>query len=169
MKQKNFFQLVVMGAICSLLMIPNSSFAAESPDFTGKWKFNESESTMGEGRFFAAVEMTVNQEGNIITIERTRTGRNGQKRTTSETITLDGEENVVEREYGTSTYIATWSDDKNSLTIETEMEFNRQGETFTMNRKEIWSLEEGGKVLNIQSTSSSQRGTRAATLIYDKM
>lgn len=169
MKQKQFFQLFARGVICSLLMIPTYSFASTNSDFTGQWKFNESESTMGEGRFFAAEEMMVKQEGNTITIDRTLTGRDGQKRTTSETITLDGKENVVEREYGTSTYTATWSDDKNSLTIETEMEFSRQGETFTMSRKEVWSLEEGGKVLNIQFTSSSQRGTRSATLVYDKI
>jgi hypothetical protein len=169
MKQKQFFQMFAMGVILSLLMITTSSFAAKNPDFTGKWKFNETESTMGEGRFFAAEEMTVKQEGNTITIDRTRTGRDGQMRTTTETITLDGKENVSERERGTTTYIATWSEDNNSLIIETETKFSRQGETFTMNRKEVWSLDKGGKVLTIQSTSSSQRGDRSATLIYDKI
>ncbi|HER08163.1 MAG TPA: hypothetical protein ENO20_04565 [Bacteroides sp.] len=169
MKQKHLFQLFTLGVVCSFLTLSASSLAAKNPDFTGKWKFNETESTMGEGRFFAAEEMSVTQDGKAITIERTRAGRDGQVRTTSETITLDGKENVDEQEYGKSTYRATWSDDNTSLIIETETEFQRQGETFTMSRKEIWSLDKGGKVLTIESTSSSQRGTRSATLIYDKI
>lgn len=169
MKQKQIIQLFALGMICSFLTLSTTSVAAQNPDFTGKWKFNETESTMGEGRFFAADEMSVTQDGKTITIERTRAGRDGQMRTTSETITLDGKENVEEREYGKSTYIASWSDDNNSLIIETETEFQRQGDTFKMSRKEIWSLDKGGNPLNIESTSSSQRGTRSATLVYDKV
>ena len=169
MKQKHLFQLAGPAMISLFLLISSGSFAAQKPEFTGTWKFNETESTMGEGRFFAAGQIAVKQEGNTITIERTLRGRDGQSRTMTETITLDGNENVVEREYGKTTHTATWSDDRKSLIIETESEFNRQGDTFTMTRKEVWSLEEGGKVLNIQSSSSSQRGTRSATLIYDRI
>lgn len=161
--------MFTLGVICSFLLASAGSLEAKNPDFSGKWKFNETESAMGEGRFFAAEEMTVTQDGKTITIERTRAGRDGQMRTTTETITLDGKENVEEREFGKSTYKATWSADQNSLVIETETEFQRQGDTFTMSRKETWSLAEGDKVLKIESASSSQRGTRSATLIYDRL
>ncbi|RLD65776.1 MAG: hypothetical protein DRI98_14360 [Bacteroidetes bacterium] len=154
--------------ICALLAIPSNSFAGDKVDFTGEWVLNESKSDLGEGRAFAAFKIAVKQEGNTITIERTRTGRDGEERTNSETLTLDGKENINEGERGSSTSVLTWSEDGNSLTIKSKREFNRQGETFEMNSTQVWTLAEDGKVLKIQSDISSSRGERSASLVYDK-
>lgn len=40
MNQKQFLKLFAMGVICSLLMIPISSFAATNSYFTGQWNFH---------------------------------------------------------------------------------------------------------------------------------
>ena len=168
MKQNKIFQLLVMSMIFSLLLIPTTSFAGKKADFTGNWTFNESKSELGEGRFFSAMKMTVTQEKKTITIERTRSGRDGQERTSSETLTMDGKENINKTENRSSTSFATWSDDGTTLTIKSKREFNRQGETFEMNSTEIWTLDEDGKVLKIQSDTSSSRGERSVTLVYDK-
>ena len=169
MKSKKTFHLIAMAVICSLLVIPKTSFAGKKKaDFTGEWALNESKSDLGEGRFFSAVKMNVAQDGKTITIDRTRTGRNGEERTTQETLTLDGKENTAEAENRSTTSTASWSDDKTSLTIKSAIEFNRQGETFEMNRTETWTLAEDGMMLTIQSDSSSARGDRSVTLIYDK-
>ncbi|MBA7550903.1 hypothetical protein ES705_43433 [subsurface metagenome] len=168
MKQNKIFQMLVMAVICSLLLIPTSSFAGEKVDFTGEWTLNESSSDLGEGRFFSATKMTVKQEGNTITIERTRSGRDGQERTRSETLTMDGKENINKNENRSSNSIATWSDDGTTLTIKSNREFNRQGETFEMKSTEIWTLDKDGKILKIQSDTSSSRGERSVTLVYDK-
>jgi len=154
--------------ICALLAIPSNSFAGDKVDFTGEWVLNESKSDLGEGRAFAAFKIAVKQEGNTITIERTRTGRDGEERTNSETLTLDGKENIDEGERGSSTSVLSWSEDGNSLTIKSKREFNRQGETFEMNSTQVWTLAEDGKVLKIQSDISSSRGERSSTLVYDK-
>ena len=166
MKQRQVIQLFVMAMICSLLIIPTASFAGEKVDFTGEWTLNESKSDLGEGRFFSAAKITVKQEGKTITIERTRTGRDGQERTTSQMLTMDGKENINETENRSSTSVATWSGDKSTLTIKSNMEFTRQGETFEMKNTQIWTLEEDGKILKIQSDSSSSRGDRSVTLVY---
>ncbi|RLD92035.1 MAG: hypothetical protein DRJ29_12825 [Bacteroidetes bacterium] len=154
--------------ICALLAIPSNSFAGDKVDFTGEWVLNEDKSDLGEGRAFAAFKIAVKQEGNTITIERTRTGRDGEERTNSETLTLDGKENIDEGERGSSTSVLSWSEDGNSLTIKSKREFNRQGETFEMNSTQVWTLAEDGKVLKIQSDISSSRGERSASLVYDK-
>jgi hypothetical protein len=155
--------LIIM--LCSPLIV-NAASAAKKVDFSGKWVLNETKSNLGEGNFFSAVKMTVTQDGNTITIERTRTGRDGQERTSSETLTLDGKENVAESDNRNTTTVASWSEDGTTLTIKSKTEFSRQGETFVMNRTETWTLD--GKTLNIQSDSSSSRGDRSAKLVYDK-
>ena len=80
MKQGRFFQVLSLSMICTLLAIPSNSFAGGKTDFTGEWALNESKSDLGEGRGFAAFKIVVNQEGNTLTIERTRAGRDGEDR-----------------------------------------------------------------------------------------
>lgn len=168
MKQFRFFQMLSIAMICALLAIPTISFAGEKVDFSGEWKLNEDKSDLGEGRAFAAFKIAVKQEGNTLIIERTRSGRDGEERTSSETLSMDGKENINENERGSSTSVLTWSEDGNSLTIKSKREFNRQGETFEMNSTEVWILAEDGKLLSIQSDISSSRGERSATLVYEK-
>ena len=168
MKRIRIFQVLTVTALCSLLLIPAASFAGEKTDFTGEWTLNEDKSDLGEGRAFAAFKIAVKQEGNTITIERTRMGRDGEERTNSETLTLDGKENINESERGSSSSVLKWSDDGSALTITSKREFNRQGETFEMNSTEVWTLAEDGKILKIQSDISSPRGERSVSLVYEK-
>jgi hypothetical protein len=168
MKRIRIFQVLTVTALCSLLLIPAASFAGEKTDFTGEWTLNEDKSDLGEGGAFAAFKIAVKQEGNTITIERTRTGRDGEERTNSETLTLDGKENINESERGSSSSVLTLSDDGTALTIKSKREFNRQGETFEMNSTEVWMLAKDGKILNIQSAISSPRGERSLSMVYEK-
>ncbi len=168
MHRNRIFQGLTVSVIFALLAIPSISFAGDLTDFTGEWTLNESKSDLGEGRAFAAFKIVVKQEGNTLTIERTRSGRDGEERTNSETLTMDGKENINESERGSSTSVVTWSDDGTTLTIKATREFNRQGETFEMNSTEVWTLAGDGKTLKIQSDISSPRGERSVTLIYEK-
>ncbi len=168
MKRIRIFQILLVSLIIAFLAIPSISFAGDKVDFTGEWALNEDKSDLGEGRGFAAFKIVVKQEGNTLTIERTRTGRDGEERTNSETLTMDGKENINENERGSSTSVVTWSDDETTLTIKATREFNRQGEIFEMNSTEVWTLAGDGKILSIQSDISSSRGERSATLVYEK-
>ena len=103
MKQKRVFQLLVMAVLGSLLVVPANAMAAKKANFTGEWALNESKSELGEGRMYSPVKMTVQQEGNSITLERTRTGRDGEERSSKEVLTLDGEESMNKSENRTST------------------------------------------------------------------
>jgi len=168
MKQSRIFQVLAVSMICAILAIPSISFAGDKVNFAGEWSLNEDKSDFGDGPAFAAIKIFVKQEGNTITIERTRMGRDGEERTSSETLTMDGKENINEGERGTSNSVVTWSDDGTTLTIKSVREFNRQGETFEMNSTEVWTLTEDGENLKIQSDISSSRGERSVSLVYDK-
>jgi hypothetical protein len=165
MKLQRIFQRSGLSMICTLLLISSSSLFAQV-NFSGTWALNESESNIGEFRFGAIPEMVVEQQGNTITIERTRSGRDGQRMTTSETLTMDGKENVNKGENRSSTSTVTWSGDKTTMTIKSSIEMNFQGNSFNSTSTENWKLD--GAVLTIQSTTSSQRGDRSMTLVYDK-
>lgn len=168
MKQKRNYYLRGMIMLCSFLIIPAFSFAAGNIDFTGEWALNNEKSELGEGRFFSPIRITVKQETEAITIDRTTTGRNGDERTMSQTLTMDGKENKMETERRSSTTVVTWSEDGSVLTIKADSEFSRQGEVMKMNSEQIWTLEEDGKILKIQSSMSTPRGDRAVILVYDK-
>ena len=168
MKQKRFFQLLGMAVLFSFLLAPANTQAQKKVNFSGKWALNESKSNVGEGRFMSSPEMNVKQEGNSIMIERTRTGRDGQTRTRSETLTMDGKENINKSENRSSTTSVTWSGDGTSMTLKSNTSMSRQGETFEMKSTETWKLSGDGKTLTVQSTTSSSRGERSATLVYDK-
>ena len=168
MKRFRLFQVLTVSLICSFLVTSTSSFAQKKVDFSGEWTLNEDKSDFGDGPAFAAIKIVVKQEGESITIERTRVGRDGEERTSSETLTMDGKENVSENERGTSSSVLSWSGDGTNLTIKSKREFNRDGETFEMNSTETWTLSEDGKILKIQSDTSSQMGERSVSLVYDK-
>ena len=167
MKQRRFFHLYVMAMLCSLLVIPAASLSAQA-NFSGSWTLNESKSNLGEGRFRLSAQLSVKQQGDAITIERTRAGRDGQNTTTSETLTLDGKEIVNKTENRSSTSSATWAANKTSLTIKSTVESTRGDQAFTTTSTDTWTLDGTGSVLTIQSNSTSQRGDRSVTLVYDK-
>jgi hypothetical protein len=168
MERGQIFQQLGMTLLCLFLLYPVNAQAGEKVDFSGEWVLNESKSNLGEGRFFSSTKMTVKQEESTIMIERTSTGRDGEQRTRSETLTMDGKENVNKSENRSSTTTVSWSDDGISMTLNSNREFSRQGETFEMKSEETWTLSGDGNTLTIQSTTSSPRGERSVTLVYDK-
>lgn len=166
---RNSVQVLTIAFLVSFFLIPMGSYAQdEKVDFSGEWSFNESKSNMGEGRFPATSKLTIKQEGNDLTIERLRTGRDGQEMKSTQKLTLDGKESENDAGRGTRKSTATWSDDGKTLTIKSTMVFDRNGETMEMKSIEQWKLTGGGKILSIESSSSTPRGERKATLVYDK-
>lgn len=144
-------------------------------NFTGNWAFDESKSTLPEssgqgrgGRGMIAIKIDVVQNNNDITIKRTSTGRDGQEFTSEEKLTLDGKlcKNTLRNREVEST--ATWSTDKKTLTIKSSSTFQGNQGSMTIKTTEIFTLIEGGKALQIESTSESPRGERKAKLVYTK-
>ena len=166
---RNSVQVLTIAFLVSFFLIPMDSYAQDGKvNFSGEWSFNESKSDMGEGRFPATSKLTIKQEGNNLTIERLRTGRDGQERKSTQELTLDGKESESDTGRGTRKSTVTWSEDGKTLTIKSTMLFDRDGETMEMKSIEQWNLTDGGKNLSIESSSSTPMGEREATLVYDK-
>jgi hypothetical protein len=152
------------------LLVFSCVVSAEAKDvsFAGSWTLNSEKSDLGESRMrgFSPTELSVTQNGGKLVVESTRRGRNGQDMTTEMTYTLDGKECSNDSEYRKSTSTAKWSDDGKMLTISTKSTFSRNGNEFTFETVEIWTMDGGS--LTIDSTMNSRRGERKTRLVYDK-
>ncbi len=139
------------------------------PNFTGTWTLDKDKSDLGEGRRggMAATTLTVDH-GAKLEIERVSTGRDGEERKMTETLTLDGKKctNVWFR--GDKESTVTFSSDKNTLIITSIIAMNFNGNDFELNSEEKWSLDKDGKVLTIEAKSTTPRGDREQTLVYNK-
>lgn len=172
--------LLVMAA----LLLPRTLMAQDSKtNFTGSWTYNSAKSTgsqpqgqpQGQGQLpggqgrggFGGGDLTVTQEGNLLTVERTMTGPDGMARTTASKYTLDGKESINTTRMGESKSYATWSPDGKKLTIKTSRTMNRNGGSTTITSIEVWSLTDG-KTLQIETATTTPSGERKQTSVYIK-
>jgi hypothetical protein len=176
MKRNVTLQLLSLTIIMAFLLMPFTTNAQGSKaNFAGTWAFNAEKSNMGQppqggggqrmggggGNFVAT------QVANLLTVERTRTGQDGQAVTTTSKYTLDGKESINTTARGESKSTATWSADGKSLTIVTRRSFERDGQTMEMTTTEVWSLTSPTS-LSVVSTMNTPNGERKTTAVYDK-
>jgi hypothetical protein len=154
----------------ALILLPLSmSGQGSKTNFSGTWTYNAEKSTQsqGQGMGRSGGDLTVKQEGNLLTVDRTFQGRDGGAMTMSSKYTLDGKESVNQSRMGDSKSVATWSADGKTLTIKTTRTMTREGQSRTMNSTEVWTLTDA-KTLSIESTMPSQNGERKVTSVYNK-
>ncbi len=159
---------VVCGFFAICILLSSASFA--QVNFSGSWAFNESKSNLGEGGFrMFSPTISITQDANTFTIERTYTTQDGEQRKTTEKYSLDGKESVNTVFNSTQKKsTATWAADKQSLKVSSSMVFEYNGESNEIKTVETYKLADGGKSLSIDSQSTSSRGERKTSLIYDK-
>jgi hypothetical protein len=131
--------------ICLLIFASFTiSGLAQAPDFSGKWKLNDSKSKLGAEFSFAPKSLTITQESNLMTVERVSEFQ-GNEFTSKSAYTLDGKESKNEGFQGMENVsVAKWSDDGQSLTIVTTIETQNGGE---MHIKGTYSMEDGNLVV----------------------
>jgi len=158
--------------LSGIFLLFTSVISAQKVDFSGTWTYNKTKSVIsGEGGpRGAAVKMTIKQEANNLSIEKTTRRQSGEENTFTENYMLDGMESENPT-FGdrTKKSTATWSDDKKSLTITSKMVFERDGQQMEINTIEIFTLSPDKKNLSIDYTSKSSRGERKNTFVYDKV
>ena len=162
-KSTVFVTAAAFAAICSAHTV------RESANFSGEWTLNEQKSELGEmGARVAAKKLKVSQTADAIITDKTSTF-NGEERKTTEKISLDGKEseNIV---FGNSKKKSTakWGADGQTLTLNSTIAFERNGETMEIKGTENWKLLDAGKTLSIESTSVSTRGTFTVKAVYEK-
>lgn len=142
-------------------------------DFSGTWNLNAEKSIQpqgdqgGGGMRMGGGNFVAKQEANLLTIDRTRTGQDGQSTTTTMKYTLDGKESINTSPRGDSKSVAKWSSDGKSLTIETSRTMDMNGESMTMKSTEAWTLTDA-KTLTVASTRQGPNGEVKTTMVYDK-
>ena len=149
-----------------ILFVANSTTFAQGgkANFSGTWAFNESKSTPSQGGpRMAATSMTITQDGNNLTVDRTSQGPDGEMKTTSK-FTLDGKE-CVNTIFGDNTRksVVTWSADGKALNFAHTMNFNGQEFKST----ESWKINDD-KTLAIETVFNGPNGEMKATNVYDK-
>ena len=135
----------------------------QTPDFSGKWKLNNTKSNLGTEFSMAPLEVVVTHKGNDFTIEK-HSDFQGETFTTTEKYTLDGKEctNSVWQDMQKKSTV-TWSDDKKSFKVASKLDIG--GEEITIN--EVFRMD--GASLVIDSSSSSSFGDMAEKMVYDKI
>ena len=63
---------------------------------------------------------------------------------------------------------AKWSDDGQTMTVNSVIYFHKNSETTEIKATEIWKLINDGKSILLQSNSNSTMGVNAMKLVYDK-
>jgi hypothetical protein len=165
--RNNFLRLISLSIFLLIFLFPLKVNAQAKANYAGTWALNETKSNIGEARR-PAKQLTVKQEGNNLTVDRLRAGRDGAETTVTSKYTLDGKECSNTMSMGgndmTSKSILTWSADGKALTIATSMDFNGT----VRKSSEVWKLTDA-KTLSVNSTSTNRDGAEVkATIVYDK-
>ncbi|NLP08784.1 hypothetical protein GX408_00165 [bacterium] len=184
-----------MKTICALLIPFAMGMACTSQnktDFSGTWKLNLTQSQMGDRRgpgdpggpdstmrpprfegdpgrprgWMGGGPMTITQNSDQLIIERTMPRRGGEDRTVRETYTLDGKECVNDSRLGEKTSVCKWSEDGQTLTVESLQVFNRDGQSREMRTVDVYSLQ--GNQLIVETTRDTPRGEHKTRLVYDR-
>jgi Tol biopolymer transport system component len=134
-----------LSSIVCLLIFASFSISsfAQNPDFSGKWKINDTKSELAAEFSFAPKSLTIAQESNLMTVERVSDFQ-GQEFISKSAYTLDGKESKNQGFQGRENVsVAQWSDDGQSLSIVTTIE-TQNGE---MHIKGVYSMDQGNLVV----------------------
>ncbi len=156
---------------CGLPPLPLEEIQSDSSEvnFSGEWIFNEEKSILDRwGVSFLPYKMEIIQKENDLTIHNTFIVEYADDRVIEQKLTLDGKECMSEFRNSPRIMTANWSENGDTLIIESKITFNRGGQTPEMVINEAWTLLEQGKILSIKQFSTSFWGERNITLIFDK-
>ena len=167
-KSRTYLFRILSLALVLSLFIPAIVVAQTAKvNFSGNWVLNEEKSNMGDNPRMGGGNFVASQEANLLSVERTRTNRDGETVTTNMKYTLDGKESINTSPRGDSKSVASWSADGKTLNISTSRTFEMNGETINMKTVEVWTLT-NPETISVESTATTPNGERKMTMIYDK-
>jgi hypothetical protein len=135
----------------------------QTPDFSGKWKISSTKSKLNEQFSMAPKSLVLTQTDKLLTVERHGVFQD-QEYTTVSKLNLDGTESVNEGMMGAKiTSVATWSEDKTSLTVKTKIPMEGGGE---FKITEVYKM--AGPDLSIETSSTSDFGNSQETYVFEK-
>jgi hypothetical protein len=138
-------------------------------NFSGTWLLSEEKSVLDNlGAGNLPYKMEIAQKEYALSVRRHFVVEWGDDRIAEQALTLDGKE--IRSEFFNSPRVTTanWSKSGDGLVTQSRVSFNRGGQTSEIVTREIWGTRQRGQILSIQRTSSSARGERKITLIFEK-
>ena len=160
-----------------LLVLGLSSICLAAADFGGTWVFDKAKSDpirMGRGGDAGGpppdieITLTIKQSENELQITRNMTMGSNPPRTADQKFTLDGTENKNPAPMGRGEMVSKSKWNNDVLVIEGSRKVSTPNGDFDIKSKDEYALSEGGKVLTITSTTSSQQGERTAKQVFNK-
>lgn len=153
--------------VCGLPLLP---LEKATINLSGTWILDEKKSTLDNwGAANLPYRMNVIQSEEEMTVERAFIVEWGDDRITEETLPLDGRELMSTFWRSPRVTTAEWSEDGKVLIVESRVTFTRGGRTSEMTTTEIWRLMDEGSLLTIEQSSSSFRGDRNITMVYNRL
>jgi len=162
-------QTILTIGVALIILTAGILFAGKTADFTATWVLDESKLPQTDGPGMSAQKLVIKQEENALTVDRFMSNPMMGDFTMTEKMTLDGNKTEADTDFGHRTTIATWSEDGKVLTINSTVLMNWDGNEMEMKMKEVWTLENDGAVLKLNSTFPSMEGGEMnVTVFYNK-
>lgn len=151
---------------------------ADRANFSGDWKLNESKSErdgqfpiciFGEGDRSTSKTIKVAEHGDFLTVTVARPLPYGRFVTSQEIVTFDGKSEATIVGSPREKSSARWSDDGQTMTINSVKSFYTISEDADIAVTEVWKLINDGNSISVQVISNSGSGENTMKLIYDRL
>jgi mannan endo-1,4-beta-mannosidase len=143
--------------------------APQTTGFSGTWIFNEEKSALDDrGAANVPYRLNITLDGLNLDLVRSQIVEWGDDRVTHETLFLDGRESHSKMGNAPRTTSARKSQNGDTLTIESKTVFARDGRQFEWRTIEAWTVGQETGDLQIEQSSTTWRGGRQITLVYDR-
>jgi hypothetical protein len=155
-----------------MVLHPPAVGAAASSDFSGTWILDTNRTTDRSIRGSDSYKIT--QDAQQIALESEGGGDGLRTRTKllNATYKLDGTETTTENPRdgrgNRTSFKAQWKDGGKTLELRQVYAYNYRGDDMTSTETQDWTLSADGKVLTVQRTVISSRGTQSSTLVFNK-
>jgi hypothetical protein len=153
-----------------------SSFIADRANFSGEWKLNDSKSELGRMGIFCLTDniyafktMKIAGQADFLLVDVATSSADGALVRRQEKLSFDGKKSEASL-FGSTTKKSTakWSADGQTMTVNSVIYFDMNGEKTEIKVTEVWKLINDGKSILLQSNSNSAFGENAMKLVYDK-
>jgi hypothetical protein len=169
LERKTILVLVSFLLFALPVLSANAMPSGKKLNLSGTWILNEQKSDFGEyGRMMASDKLIIVHKKKNLTFERFATAPTGEAYNYTENYTIDGKECVnplFEESKKTSTVSRT--EDKKGLVINSTLDLFFEGQEMKILTVENFTLEEGGKIMVIKATASTDYGDMTVKFVYD--
>ena len=171
-------KLLLFVSLFSVLSFGFWAVSAAPTNFAGTWVLDKGKSEgLNPGMANAeSVTWTITQDEKELTTKPEVKGGGGgggggMGGGQAATFKLDGSEttsDVTGRMTGKATRKAKWTDGGKMLELNTVINGDFNGNSFTATTVEHWELADGGKVLKVHRKAESPRGTQESKMVFNK-